>query len=1306
RLRGPNLAAVDGIPGPAELPAELSYEALQRAALGVAAALQRRPELRASAPAAPGVLGSALRRGNDFYALFLASSYCYCPLVALSDDLQDKAHERQRNEQILLELQPRLLVVHDVTDPLPLAVPLVCFRDLLSMETFHPASAPDAEATLCFQYTGGTTGASRCCKASHGMALWEIAKYREVVHLDPAHRVLQQHSVYWAASMFGEIDIALAFGAALVFVVATGLEDLKEQINRHQASCAGLVPSLLEALQPAQVPSLRVVFTWGEALDTKVAVHWASAPELQLVDLLIATEYWLSLYANWTTWSARTSRTGERPGFRAVSGVRLRLGAEDGESGELLLSGPMVSPGYLDPKATAENFLEERGSRWYRSRDVLQRRGEEYFHCGRADDLAKVGGLWVDTRQVTESLREVPGVTEACIHSKAAFVCLENSEAVPLLRRRLPPDHGLFVVRGPLPRAPTGKVDRRAVSILAGVQHATPGCRLLGADQAEVLHQLKHLRLLRSWLSPLCLLVLGPLWHLAASEKDLTSCIWSCAELVLRTVLLSYLFLSLLYHDGLLRLLGRYVPFGHVMAVVLWAGLVPLWLLAASAVDGAVHAAGRRRLSSWPMVFLVGFPRWARDSGNWWYQSSGRNVLDWYKRSLKADYHELQKKLPSCLKRKRVCHHCKKPTMDGKVDPKDSKWYCDACWKYYDNHWACQDCKLWVVRGRRIAGKWLCLKCAEKAAANPPVPPVPPVPLAVPLLEAEAEPPIKRQRVDESWVQHYQPPSQEVRSAAAPAHAADAAAGPGNSTPRAQRTMALPCLASPDEPMVASGGSADVEKCDVWRFVEETLDWRFDSEDEPLGIDSLRWTKLASALQRRGRLLPPRGQVRTLGELLRGIQTLPEILHTHEDVGQEWPAWGMMWSSVCTWKMLCQRPVSDAELRAAVEKLMWRHVALRTRPADRMPIFREVQSCLSVLQLWRLLWLSRPGSAAAALRPVLDLATWAMKAAWPRVKTEAPQVGKVIIQLGTADSKEAAENNIKHCKEPFEPPFQLLVARFQSEEAAGLVLQMRVTHMFSDGFCIVPLLSDLGSIIAQEALPPLPSAFAALLPRIHRTVEGDHRLADAVTPAHLDKSSYTANVRAEMLAMTPPQVGFLKHTARKLAVADDILMLTAVAVSMAKLHGQASQTIQVIVPQRDEPMESDMVGLFTDYRRLDVPAQGLSYVGAALAVHHLVKERLWRAPPAVKQGTCPFVNFMWTDFEERHGFVPLVVPKGKDVSTMSPMQVVVVQPDRESWRILCTFNADLYSAADAERYYGFLEEALRCLLEEPLALVM
>ena len=40
------------------------------------------------------------------------------------------------------------------------------------------------------------------------------------------------------------------------------------------------------------------------------------------------------------------------------------------------------------------------------------------------------------------------------------------------------------------------------------------------------------------------------------------------------------------------------------------------------------------------------------------------------------------------------------------------------------------------------------------------------------------------------------------------------------------------------------------------------------------------------------------------------------------------------------------QPAESGILRAG-QKLMWRHVALRTRPADRMPIFREVQSCLS-----------------------------------------------------------------------------------------------------------------------------------------------------------------------------------------------------------------------------------------------------------------------------------------------------------------------------------------------------------------------
>ena len=85
----------------------------------------------------------------------------------------------------------------------------------------------------------------------------------------------------------------------------------------------------------------------------------------------------------------------------------------------------------------------------------------------------------------------------------------------------------------------------------------------------------------------------------------------------------------------------------------------------------------------------------------------------------------------------------------------------------------------------------------------------------------------------------------------------------------------------------------------------------------------------------------------------------------------------------------------------------------------------------------------------------------------------------------------------------------------------------------------------------------------------------------------------------------------------------------------------------MLAPQRDEPLASDLVGLFVDHRRLDVAVGGLHYAGVALALHTAVKHRRWRAPPVVKQNAQPFVNFMWTDFEAQHGFSQIVSQKSK-----------------------------------------------------------
>ncbi|CAE7880730.1 pqsA [Symbiodinium microadriaticum] len=465
-------AALRNVEFSAGVPACLSYRQLFDYSVDVARGLQE--VLRLGGGSGRPTVGTCMRRGNEFYVTFLAASYCHFPIAAMSTDHPDQASQAKRNQQILSELRPAILVCDATVRQEFAAVTHINFQDLMaqgrSHAPFYPAPA-DETAVLCYQYTGGTTGQSRCCAATHAMALWEISKYPEVVRLEKG-RVLQQHSVYWMASMAGEI-----------------------------ISCAGLVPSILAELDPRSVPSLKVVFTWGEmasgqapvseieilkqqmeiltkqfgsywrkrksrktaearvqeeigkgkkdretlesqlqgreeerkmsaavkeinevmerqngnmallsedidmlkqmileltrttnetvaalaaevrnlqsrwdqfiaeeeqvreeytkyfqeqadlknhllerdrkleqALQTRTAVQWAK--EVHLIDLLIASEYWLTLFADWTDWSQSSSRVGSRPAFRAVSGAAVRLRPEAGSDpgqGELLV---------------------------------------------------------------------------------------------------------------------------------------------------------------------------------------------------------------------------------------------------------------------------------------------------------------------------------------------------------------------------------------------------------------------------------------------------------------------------------------------------------------------------------------------------------------------------------------------------------------------------------------------------------------------------------------------------------------------------------------------------------------------------------------------------------------------------------------------------------------------------------------------------------------------------------------------------------------------------------------------------------
>ncbi|MGN6104291.1 MAG: AMP-binding protein [Kofleriaceae bacterium] len=118
--------------------------------------------------------------------------------------------------------------------------------------------------------------------------------------------------------------------------------------------------------------------------------------------------------------AGRSSDPGARPGIcgRPLAGITVRLVGEDGvpvgvdEIGTLELQSPSLFGGYWGGGNTG--FLRDDG--WFTTRDrfLLDREGF-YHHCGRVDDLFKVGGKWVMPVEVERALVAHEAVWEAAV---------------------------------------------------------------------------------------------------------------------------------------------------------------------------------------------------------------------------------------------------------------------------------------------------------------------------------------------------------------------------------------------------------------------------------------------------------------------------------------------------------------------------------------------------------------------------------------------------------------------------------------------------------------------------------------------------------------------------------------------------------------------------------------------------------------------------------------------------------------------------------------------------------------------------
>ncbi|HMG57861.1 MAG TPA: AMP-binding protein, partial [Kofleriaceae bacterium] len=117
-----------------------------------------------------------------------------------------------------------------------------------------------------------------------------------------------------------------------------------------------------------------------------------------------------------------SNRPGDvRPGSsgRPVPGYQARIVTPDGgeaapgEPGRLQVKGDSTAAHYWNnPEKTAQTMQGD----WIDTGDTYLRDADGYYqHCGRSDEMLKVGGLWCSPTEVEARLVEHPDVIEAAV---------------------------------------------------------------------------------------------------------------------------------------------------------------------------------------------------------------------------------------------------------------------------------------------------------------------------------------------------------------------------------------------------------------------------------------------------------------------------------------------------------------------------------------------------------------------------------------------------------------------------------------------------------------------------------------------------------------------------------------------------------------------------------------------------------------------------------------------------------------------------------------------------------------------------
>jgi amino acid adenylation domain-containing protein len=357
----------------------------------------------------------------------------------------------------------------------------------------RPGRDPDSAAILLT--TSGSTGLPKVVPLTGGavarFAAWAAGQFT----IGPHRTVLNYAPLNFDLCLL-DIWTTLSRGGRVVLVEparATRADYLFDLLVRHRVHVVQAVPMCYQLLVEhgrGPLPHAEVVITTGDALSAGCLAELPRLfPSARLYNLYGCTETNDSFLHEI---DPAAPPVGPVPIGEPIAGVSALLVDPSGAvvpgpgTGELHVSTPFQTPGYLDAAQTAAAFgpcpAGPDGRRYFRSGDLVRRHHDGSLTLeGRVDFQVKVRGVRVNPQEVERALLEHRDVAEAVVFALPDPVAGNTLHAVvrggsagaphplavrghcaELLPRPALPT-AIHVVDEPLPTTSTGKPDRARI---------------------------------------------------------------------------------------------------------------------------------------------------------------------------------------------------------------------------------------------------------------------------------------------------------------------------------------------------------------------------------------------------------------------------------------------------------------------------------------------------------------------------------------------------------------------------------------------------------------------------------------------------------------------------------------------------------------------------------------------------------------------------------------------------------------------------------------------------------------------------